>query len=154
MNSYICPRCNGNGRIEKYNHVENGICFECSGSGRVTEEEKDRIEKDIVREIKKQKSRQDAKQKKLIESLKEQWFHDADIIYIIDNCNTYTIKEQLKQDGALFNNTFKIWYFINNNNNNYNLFSIAWEEVITSDIFALNMEKLIQARSKNGLKGY
>lgn len=30
----ICLRCNGEGYIEKYRHVQNGICFLCWGSGR------------------------------------------------------------------------------------------------------------------------
>jgi DnaJ-class molecular chaperone len=27
-----CDRCNGVGRIPRYNHVEGGICFKCRGS--------------------------------------------------------------------------------------------------------------------------
>lgn len=29
-----CPKCNGNGRIKEYGHVQGGICFECNGTGR------------------------------------------------------------------------------------------------------------------------
>ncbi len=28
----ICDRCNGSGRIPRYNHVEGGICFKCRGN--------------------------------------------------------------------------------------------------------------------------
>jgi hypothetical protein len=34
MKNIICPRCSGHGKIEKYNHVEAGICFECNGSSK------------------------------------------------------------------------------------------------------------------------
>lgn len=153
MNYYICPRCNGNGKIEKYNHVENGICFECSGSGRVTQEEKERIEKEIAKEVKRSNTTQTNRQNKLINSLKKQWFNDSETIYIIDNNNTYSIKDQLKQDGAIYNNTFKVWYFTECNDN-YNCFTVSWEEVSTSDKLAFNLQKLIQEKSKNGLKGY
>lgn len=27
-----CDRCNGLGRIPRYNHVEGGICFKCRGN--------------------------------------------------------------------------------------------------------------------------
>ncbi len=27
-----CDRCNGAGRIPRYNHIECGICFKCRGS--------------------------------------------------------------------------------------------------------------------------
>lgn len=28
-----CGRCSGNGQIDGYNHVANGICFRCKGKG-------------------------------------------------------------------------------------------------------------------------
>ena len=28
-----CDRCNGSGKIPKYKHIENGICFKCRGVG-------------------------------------------------------------------------------------------------------------------------
>ena len=148
---YICPRCQGNGTIEKYKHVENGICFECSGSGKVTEEERQRIEKDILREFKKIQTNKQV----LINSLKKQWFNNSDIIYIVDNSNTYSIKEQLKQDGAFFNNGHKVWYF-KEQNSKYPLFKIEWQEVLNDNGigYAVNLQHIIKTRSKDNLKGY
>lgn len=153
MNYYTCPRCNGNRIIEKYLHVEAGICFECSGSGRVTEEEKNRIEKDIAREVKRNNTIEKNRQQKLVDSLKKQWFNNSNVIYIVDNSNTFSIKNQLKQDGALFNYNFKVWYFTENNNN-YDLFTISWDEITDNTSYASNMIKLIKEKSKNGLKGF
>ena len=153
MNYHICPRCNGKGKIEKYNHVENGICFECSGSGRVTEEEKNRIEKDIAKEIKRSNTYEKNRKQKFVDSLKKQWFNNADTIYIIDNSNTYSIKNQLKQDGALFNYDHKVWYFTELKSN-YDLFSISWDEITDNTNYASNMIKLIKKKSKNGLRGF
>jgi hypothetical protein len=31
LNYTPCGRCNGMGRIRKYSHVDNGICFKCGG---------------------------------------------------------------------------------------------------------------------------
>lgn len=153
MNYYTCPRCNGIGRIEKYNHIENGICFECSGSGRVTEEEKNRIEKDIAKEIKSNSTYEKNRQQKLVDSLKKQWFNNSDIIYIIDNSNTYSIKDKLKQDGAFFNYNHKVWYFTEVKSK-YDLFSISWDEITDNTNYSSNMIKLIKEKSKNGLKGF
>jgi RecJ-like exonuclease len=153
MNYYICPRCNGNGKIEKYNHVENGICFECSGSGRVTQEEKERIEKDIVRETNRVIKATQTRHNKLVCQLRKQWFNNADTIYIINISNTYSIKDQLKQDNAIFNNIHKVWYFTEQNNK-YNTFRIDWQEVAEGEQYAITLEKLIQERSNGMLKGY
>lgn len=151
MNYYTCPKCQGNRIIEKYKHVEDGICFECSGSGKVTEEERQRIEKDILREFKKTQTNKQV----LINSLKKQWFNDLDIIYIVDNSNTYSIKEQLKQDGAFFNNSHKVWYF-KEQNSKYPLFKIEWQEVLNDNGigYAVNLQHIIKTRSKDNLKGY
>lgn len=153
MNYYTCPRCNGNGRIEKYYHVEAGICFECSGSGRVTEEEKNRIEKDITRKVKRNNTIEKNRQQKLVNSLKKQWFNNSNVIYIVDNSNTYLIKDRLKQDGAFFNYNFKVWYFTENNNN-YDLFKITWDEITENTSYASNLRNIIKEKSKSGLKGY
>lgn len=34
-NRVICSRCRGSGRISRYNHIENGVCFACNGTGYV-----------------------------------------------------------------------------------------------------------------------
>ena len=153
MNYYTCPRCNGNKIIEKYLHVEAGICFECHGNGRVTEEEKNRIEKDIVREVKRNNTIEKNRQQKLVDSLKKRWFNNADKIYIVDNSNTYLIKDQLKQDGAFFNYNFKVWYFTEKKDK-YDLFTITWEEVTSNTSYASNLRNIIKEKSKSGLKGY
>ncbi len=35
MKMYQCPRCDGDGRIKEYGHIQSGICFKCSGTGKV-----------------------------------------------------------------------------------------------------------------------
>ena len=79
---HTCPRCQGSKIIEKFKHVESGICFECSGNGYVTEEEKQRIEKDIAREIKRSQTRINNDKEKQLARLKKEWFSNADIIHI------------------------------------------------------------------------
>ena len=147
MNYYTCPRCKGNKIIERYLHVEAGICFECSGSGRVTEEEKNRIEKDIAKEINRNSTYEKNRQQKLVDSLKKQWFSNSNVIYIVDNSNTYLIKDQLKQDGAFFNYNFKVWYFTEKKDK-YDLFTITWEEVTSNTNYATNLMNIINENHK------
>ena len=151
MKDHTCPRCGGAGYIDKYKHVEDGICFECSGRGKVTEEEYLRIEKDMAREFKKANKQK----QRLIDSLKKEWFNNSDIIYIVNNKNTYPIKTELKDHGAKYLKTFNIWYFTESKNN-YPLFSITWEEVLNDDDkgYAVNLTNLIKTKSEGILKGY
>ena len=34
--SQSCPRCNGQGYIPKYSHIENGRCFKCGGAKQIS----------------------------------------------------------------------------------------------------------------------
>lgn len=151
MKEFTCPRCGGQGHIEKYNHVEAGICFECSGSGKVTEEELQRIEKDIAKEVKKGITQK----QKLVDSLKKEWFNNSNIIYIVNNNNTYPIRSELKNAGAKYNKHFNIWYFTENKTD-YPLFTITWNEVLNDNNkgYAVNMTNLIKTKSNGNLKGY
>jgi len=155
MERCICPRCNGRGIIEKYKHVENGVCFECSGSGTVTQEEYTRIQKDIAKEIKKQQKKNQTKQQNLIDSLKKEWFNNSDIIYVLNEKDTFSIKDKLKNDGALWNKTYHVWYFTESKNN-YNLFSISWNEVLNDNNrgYAINLTNIIKERSNGNLRGF
>jgi ribosomal protein L37AE/L43A len=33
QDAYICPKCHGEGHIEAFRHISNGICFDCMGIG-------------------------------------------------------------------------------------------------------------------------
>lgn len=155
MKEYTCPRCAGNKYIEKFKHVEGGVCFECYGKGTVTEEEKNRILKVMATEKKRANTIAKNQKEKLLKSLKKQWFNNADTIYIINEANTFEIKDQLKNDGAKFNYGFKTWYFTEPKKN-YNTFSINWNEILESEKeqYASSLRKLIQERSSGILKGY
>jgi polyhydroxyalkanoate synthesis regulator phasin len=155
MQEIKCPRCSGLGRIEKYNHVEMGICFECSGKGTLTQEEYNRYEEDIAKQAKKAIKRAETSKQVLLDSLKKQWFNNADIIYIVNESNTYSIKNQLKEAGAIYNNNHRVWYF-KEVNNNYQLFSIQWKEVLNDNDkgYSVNLQQIIKTRSNGILKGY
>lgn len=96
MKNIICPRCSGHGKIQKYNHVEAGLCFECNGSG-VKEVEDDVI--DIIAEIRAERKNAKETEKefdKLYDNLKSDiknsktWFW-----YIMPNASNNTSEEQL-----------------------------------------------------------
>lgn len=150
-----CPKCGGSGNIQKYKHVEAGICFECSGSGIVTDEELIRIEKDIAKETKRQQKKFENDRQKLIDSLKKQWFNNSDTIYIVNESNTFSIKNQLKDSGAVFNNNHKVWYFTEINNN-YPVFEIQWNEVLNDNGkgYSVNLQHIIKEKSNGNLRGF
>jgi hypothetical protein len=150
-----CPKCGGSGNIQKYKHVESGVCFECSGSGTVTDEELLRIEKDIAKEIKKQQNKIENDKKKLIESLKKIWFNNSDKIYVINESNTFSIKNQLKDAGAIFNGNHKVWFFTELNNS-YPVFEITWAEVLNDNNigYSVNLKEIIKNKSNGNLRGF
>lgn len=63
MKTIICPRCSGHGKIEKYNHVEAGICFECNESGKKLVDDNTT---DIVKEIREQRKSSNEVEKEFI----------------------------------------------------------------------------------------
>lgn len=40
MTEHTCPRCNGSGRLDKYDHIRSGVCFKCGGTGKVSRKER------------------------------------------------------------------------------------------------------------------
>lgn len=118
-----CDNCNGTGYIPHYNHVENGICFKCMGSGFV-------IEKQYSKEELKKKEQK--ANKKRFASLKElRGFKNTDILYLIEDENTYNKKDEIKKDGAIWNWFFRKWVFENDDlKNKYKLVKITFEETL------------------------
>jgi hypothetical protein len=61
----------------------------------------------------------------------------------------------LKEAGAIYNNNHRVWYFTEVNNN-YQLFSIQWKEVLNDNDkgYSVNLQQIIKTRSNGILKGY
>ena len=118
---WVCKRCGGAGRLPGYEYVEGGICFECGGvNSRGKETVTCRVYTPEEREAmdKKNEDRKIATMKKGREEavkLEQEWkaghgIGEDDMIYIVANCNSYNIKDILKDAGARFM-TGLGWYF-------------------------------------------
>ena len=104
-----CPRCHGTGRYGTY-----GVCFKCNGSGkyehtiieRTPEYEKKLAEKRAERAFERAKANASKWNERLFKwnNLGE----NGDVYIVLGN--TFSIKDELKADGARFNSIFG-WYF-------------------------------------------
>jgi RecJ-like exonuclease len=71
MKEIICSNCFGKGIIEKYKHVEEGICFKCSGKGKISVEDCVEDIVKIIKENSKQSSKNEEEFKELYNKLKD-----------------------------------------------------------------------------------
>jgi len=117
-----CPNCKGTGYIPHYDYNCQGVCFRCKGTGKTNQKEY------TEEELKKKEQKINNKRQATLKELRG--FKNTDILYIVEG-NTYSIKEQLKQDGAIWNMWFRKWVFENDNlNDKYNLKPVSFEDTL------------------------
>lgn len=116
----VCSRCNGTGqyRYVSMGRLTYGICFKCNGVGyedvkfkKMTPEY--RAKRDQINSRNQQKAlekRNAQKLEKLYSDIKHKGF-DRKVVYIVNEADTFKIKDELKSAGALFDN-FIGWYFL------------------------------------------
>lgn len=112
-----CWKCGGKGVIPYYGYVDNGVCFCCGGSGKsgkrariYTNEEREKMdaaaERRKERELEKKRAEAGAKRQAWLEK-----YNIADgKIFVVAGCNTFEIKDQLKEQGAKFYSGLG-WFF-------------------------------------------
>ena len=128
-----CPKCSGTGHIPQYNHVEDGICFDCSGSGWIDKKEYEHmIEQQATRDIKKI-SKQTTNRKQAIN-----FFQDT--LYLVIG-NTYSIKDELKAQGAKWNVYLHGWV-LPEPNTKYKTVTIHFDDV--KDLSVIEAEALVK----------
>lgn len=113
-----CYKCGGTGRLLCFGHIDNGICFACGGRGKFykehcrvyTTEEREKMDAAAVakkeRELEKKKAEAPAKRQAWL----DKYNISNGIILIVAGCNTYAIKDELKEKGAKFY-TGLGWFF-------------------------------------------
>lgn len=94
-----CPNCNGKGYIPHYDYNCQGVCFKCNGTGRI--EEKQYTEEELKKKEEKINNKHQASLREL------RGFKNTDTLYLVEQNNTYEIKNQLKQDGTKWNMYFR-----------------------------------------------
>lgn len=112
-----CFKCGGTGMIEYYRPVNGGECFDCNGSGIAEWEEKEytpEYEQKLQAQREKREARKLAKQREKAAELnaeffKRNGFNPEGKTYVVLG-NTYDIKEELKAQGAKWDNTSRHWH--------------------------------------------
>ena len=113
-----CYKCNGTGQLLCFGHIDNGICFACNGQGKFYKEhcrayttaEREKMDAAAAakkeRELEKQKAEAPAKRQAWL----DKYNISNGIILIVAGCNTYNIKDELKEKGAKFYSGLG-WFF-------------------------------------------
>lgn len=112
-----CGKCGGRGIIPYYIPINGGECFDCEGSGIAEWEEKEytpeyeeklRIQREKRAERKLAKEREKAPELNA-EFFKKNGFNPEGKTYVVLG-NTYDIKEELKAQGAKWDNVSRHWH--------------------------------------------
>lgn len=113
-----CYKCGGKGQILYFGHIDNGVCFACGGRGKFykehcrvyTTEEREKMDAAAAakkeREFEKQKAEAPAKRQAWL----DKYNISNGIVLIVAGCNTYNIKDELKEKGAKFYSGLG-WFF-------------------------------------------
>lgn len=116
-NRCTCAKCGGTGMIDYYRPVNGGECFDCWGSGIIEYdtkeytpeyEEKLRVQAEKRRERKIAKEKEQAAEKNA-EFYQKQGFNPEGKTYFVLG-NTFDIKEELKAQGAKWDNLSRHWH--------------------------------------------
>ena len=113
-----CYRCGGKGQILYFGHIDNGVCFACGGRGKFYKEHcrvyttEEREKMDAAAAAKKEKELE--KQKAEAPAKRQAWLDKYNIthgiILVVAGCNTYEIKDELKEKGAKYYSGLG-WFF-------------------------------------------
>lgn len=141
----VCNRCNGSGSFKyvSMGRLTCGVCFKCNGLGYVDKKFKImtpeyRAKRDKINLCNQQKAEEKRNVKELERlywQIKQKGF-DQRIIYIVNEPDTYVIKDDLKSAGALYDDVIG-WYFLNA------VKHFSTEMVLTQDIYEIRNSELI-----------
>jgi hypothetical protein len=113
-----CGKCGGTGLIPYFGHIDNGTCFDCHGLGKsikkhcriYTENERAKLDEQAARRAEKKEAEKTAQAENKVKEWKQKYNIEDGIIYIVAGCNTFDIKDKLKEDGAKFYTGLN-WFF-------------------------------------------
>lgn len=116
-NRCTCAKCGGTGMIDYYRPVNGGVCFDCDGAGWVeydTKEYTPEYEEKLRQQAEKRRERKIAKEREKApeinaEFFKKNGFNPEGKTYFVLG-NTFDIKEELKAQGAKWDNLSRHWH--------------------------------------------
>lgn len=141
-----CDRCGGKGYSTEHSWMVNGgTCFKCGGSGKQMVERRILSPKEIeqrakakVRRDEKASIEREAQRKANIirnnENFKKDKFFGAETLHVVSMDNTFTIKEELRSQGARWSGSFQRWCFTTAQEE-YATVEIAFEDVVIVNEF-------------------
>ena len=115
-----CLKCGGTGIVRCYVHVNGGECFDCGGSG-ISEWEEKEYTPEYEAKLAAQREKREAKRleaakaqatEKNAEFFSKNGFTAEGKTYFVLG-NTYDIKEELKAQGAKWDNVSRHWHMAN-----------------------------------------
>lgn len=116
-NRCTCGKCSGTGMIDYYRPVNGGVCFDCNGAGWVeydTKEYTPEYEEKLRVQAEKRRERKIAKEREKAPELNAEFFkkngfnHEGKTYFVLGN--TFDIKEELKVQGAKWDNLSRHWH--------------------------------------------
>jgi len=146
--SHVCPKCGGSGEIPCYSHVEGGVCFLCMGTG-------SKLHKWVVRtpeyEIILAARRLKKLQKEIIGQriawLEWNNFNEEGFTWIAKG-DTFSIKDELKEAGAKFNNIL-LWHFNHEYENSVKIHVLDfYVEILDGDGYDVSNDYIEEARDE------
>jgi len=115
---WTCPKCGGKGKDSAWSK-SGWYCFKCGGTGIFEHIEKEYTPEYLAKQAEKnrRKAEQEIADRKAayeadpVKSYREVRFGDSGILYVVTEPNTYSIKEDLKADGAKWRPQMSRWTF-------------------------------------------
>lgn len=116
-NRCTCGKCGGTGMIDYYRPVNGGVCFDCNGAGWVEYETKEytpEYEEKLRQQAEKRRERKIAKEREKAPELNAEFFKkngfnpEGKTYFVLGD--TYSIKDELKAQGAKWDNLSRHWH--------------------------------------------
>lgn len=137
---YVCPKCDGKGKIYYYYHVKGGICFLCNGTGSYrthwrtyTPEYEAKLE---ARRAEKRQRKVDEFNANISEHYKELGLNaDGRCFAVLDR--TFGRTDELKAAGARFNGD---WWYFDHSVDGWDLLEVDAKDLIRVDAYEGRIE--------------
>ena len=147
--SWKCPHCDGKGHDRSW-QATGFTCWKCNGTGIYEHIEKEYTPEYLAKQAEKNRAKQEKKiadqiaayKADMTKAYREVNFNDAGCIYVVTEPNTYSIKEDLKADGARWRPTMQKWFF-KERPEKWQTIEVNW-----SDFYEINQYGVIAAKDR------
>lgn len=133
-----CSRCGGEGRIGAFMNIREGICFACYGAGYelarlYTAANKKTIENRLKKEDDKAQASQLSYNDAVLNRMLKMFGENFYLVLDTKDKTTYKYKNELKQQGCLWNSWFEAWYNKDKEIEGFHNIKIHTRDYLTND---------------------